>query len=247
MEKKIRVKHLTPCATCGGRGGEGEVSCAHCHGRGQVRRVQQSIFGQFVNVSVCPKCRGEGRTLRESCKSCGGEGRVSDTETLSVKVPRGVANGNFIPLRGMGDAGFRGGPAGDLIVWLEERPHPLFDRDSDDLRLALPVSFATLALGGRMGDAQALADMATPGLIAALTCLIISVRQRERIWIGAPTFMLVFPKTSHVELVFGDTPVYADFLLFGMVGNLTFKGWNRLPAKQRAIAAWRERLARWRV
>jgi len=150
VEKKIRVKHLTPCATCGGRGGEGEVSCAQCHGRGQVRRVQQSIFGQFVNVSVCPKCRGEGRTLRESCKSCGGEGRVSDTETLSVKVPRGVANGNFIPLRGMGDAGFRGGPAGDLIVWIEERPHPLFDRDSDDLRLALPVSFATLALGGRI-------------------------------------------------------------------------------------------------
>jgi molecular chaperone DnaJ len=115
-----------------------------------VRRVQQSFFGQFVNVSTCPQCGGEGQTLRDPCRTCGGDGRVAETETIAVKVPAGVANGNFIPLRGMGDAGYRGGPAGDLLVIIEERAHPLFVRDGDDLRLDVPASFVTLALGGRV-------------------------------------------------------------------------------------------------
>ena len=148
VEKKIRVKHLRTCATCGGKGGEGEQTCPQCNGRGQVRRVQQSLLGQFVNISTCPRCHGEGRVFRESCKTCGGDGRTSETETIAVKVPAGVANGNFIPLRGMGDAGPRGGPAGDLIVLIEEKPHPVFERDGDDLHLTVPVSFAIVALGG---------------------------------------------------------------------------------------------------
>lgn len=148
VEKKIRVKHLKRCSTCSGRGGKGETVCSTCNGRGQVRRVQQSIFGQFVNVSTCPQCRGEGRVVRERCGTCGGDGRVSETETLSVKVPAGVAEGNFIPLRGMGDAGPRGGPSGDLIVLIEEKPHQVFDRDGNDLLVDLPVAFPTAALGG---------------------------------------------------------------------------------------------------
>ena len=150
VEKKIRVKHLRTCATCEGRGGQGESVCAQCQGRGQVRRVQQSIFGQFVNVSTCPKCGGEGRTVRDRCAKCGGDGRLSESDTIAVKVPPGVADGNFIPLRGMGDAGPRGGASGDLIVLIEEKPHPVFDRDGDDLRLEVPVSFTTAALGGRV-------------------------------------------------------------------------------------------------
>jgi len=150
VEKKIRVKHLRPCVTCGGKGGTGESACSQCQGRGQVRRVQQSIFGQFVNVSTCPQCGGEGRVIRERCRDCGGEGRVSETETIAVKVPKGVAGGNFIPLRGMGDAGPRGGPAGDLIVLIEEKPHAVYDRDGDDLVVDLPVGFATAALGGKV-------------------------------------------------------------------------------------------------
>ncbi|MFI5369940.1 MAG: molecular chaperone DnaJ [Candidatus Eisenbacteria bacterium] len=150
VEKKIRVKHLRRCDTCSGKGGSGETRCPECQGRGQVRRVQQSFFGQFVSVGPCPRCGGEGVTLRETCSRCGGEGRVQDTETLSVKVPAGVANGNYIPLRGMGDVGRRGGPAGDLIVLIEEKPHDVFERDDSDLRLDLPVSFVTLALGGRV-------------------------------------------------------------------------------------------------
>lgn len=150
VEKKIRVKHLRTCKTCEGRGGKGESVCAQCQGRGQVRRVQQSIFGQFVNVSTCSKCGGEGRTVRERCTKCGGDGRVSEADTIAVKVPPGVADGNFIPLRGMGDAGPRGGPAGDLIVLLEEKPHAVFDREGDHLRMDVPVSFTTAALGGRV-------------------------------------------------------------------------------------------------
>ena len=148
VEKKLRVKHLRACATCKGRGGTGETVCDQCQGRGQVRRVQQSIFGQFVNISTCPKCGGEGRTVDHRCAACGGDGRVSQSETLAVKVPPGVAAGNFIPLRGMGDAGPRGGPAGDLIVFIEEKEHPLFVRDHDHLRLEVPIGFATAVLGG---------------------------------------------------------------------------------------------------
>jgi molecular chaperone DnaJ len=149
VEKKIRVKHLRACETCHGRGGTGETTCAKCQGRGQVRRVQQSIFGQFVNVSTCPECRGVGRVIREPCGTCGGDGLVSMTDTIVVKVPKGVAGGNFIPLRGLGDAGPRGGPAGDLIVLIEEKPHPVFDREGDDLHLDLPLSFVTATLGGK--------------------------------------------------------------------------------------------------
>ena len=150
VEKKIRVKHLKACATCKGRGGTGEEVCSQCKGRGQVRRVQQSIFGQFVNVATCPQCGGEGRTVKERCKVCGGEGRVPDTETITVKVPAGVASGNFIPMRGLGDAGPRGGPPGDLILLIEEKEHPVFDRHGSDLHIDVPISFVTAALGGKV-------------------------------------------------------------------------------------------------
>jgi len=150
VEKKIKVKHLKRCGTCSGRGGEGEARCGECQGRGQIRRVQQSVFGQFVNIVPCPRCGGEGSTLKDLCRTCEGDGRVSETETISVKVPPGVRNGNYIPLRGMGDAGHRGGPAGDLVVLIDEKEHAIFDRDGDDLTVELPVSFTTLALGGKV-------------------------------------------------------------------------------------------------
>lgn len=150
VEKKIRVKHLRACTVCGGKGGSGESVCTQCEGRGQVRHVQQSFFGQFVNIAVCPRCQGDGHIVREPCRTCSGDGRTSESDTIAVKVPAGVASGNFIPLRGMGDVGPRGGPPGDLIVLIEEKPHPVFDRDGDHLRLDLPIGFATAALGGKM-------------------------------------------------------------------------------------------------
>jgi molecular chaperone DnaJ len=150
VEKRIRVKHERTCETCHGRGGTGETTCPQCAGRGQIRRVQQSFFGQFVNVATCPRCEGEGHLFREPCKVCGGDGRKSETETIAVRVPAGVSTGNFIRMSGMGDAGFRGAPAGDLIALIEEKPHAQFRRDGSDLLVEVPTSFVTLALGGRV-------------------------------------------------------------------------------------------------
>jgi len=150
VEKKIRVKHLKACETCGGRGGQGETVCPQCQGRGRLRRVQQTVFGQFMSESTCPRCEGEGRIVSQPCKTCGGDGRKSASDTVSVKVPAGVAAGNYIPLRGLGDAGLRGGPTGDLVVLIEEKQHELFERHGDDLLLEMPVSFGVMTLGGKV-------------------------------------------------------------------------------------------------
>ncbi len=150
-EKKIRVRHLKACETCKGTGSRSgsRSSCARCGGRGQVRQVQSSFFGQFVKVATCPECGGSGRMVKDSCSTCRGEGVVSGTDTLSVHVPAGVMAGNYIPLRGMGDAGRQGAAAGDLIVVIEEKPHPVFERHGADLFCELPVNFTLLAVGGK--------------------------------------------------------------------------------------------------
>src|SRR5258706_2469051 len=101
-EKRVRVKHLRPCATCSGRAGTGDTTCPQGHGRGQRRRVQQSIFGQFVNISTCPKCEGQGKVFRDPCKTCGGGGRGHGTGAGPPQGPPGGGGGNFLPLRGPG-------------------------------------------------------------------------------------------------------------------------------------------------
>ncbi len=152
VEKKIRVKHLKKCETCQGKGSQsGKLdTCRRCGGRGQIRHVQSSFFGQFVNVTTCPECGGDGQKVSYPCPQCRGEGVISGTDTFSVHVPHGVMEGNYIPLRGLGDAGRRGGPPGDLVVIIEEKPHPVFERHGADLRVDVPVNYSTLALGGKI-------------------------------------------------------------------------------------------------
>lgn len=150
VEKKIRVKHLKRCEACSGRGGKGERTCNTCNGSGRMRRLQNTMFGQMVQVVACPRCDGEGRSVVEKCKECDGDGRLSESETVAVKVPAGVAQGNYIPLRGLGDAGVRGGPAGDLVVLIEEKEHEVYERHGEHLMLDLPLGFSTLALGGKV-------------------------------------------------------------------------------------------------
>src|SRR5438874_5907116 len=119
-------------------------ACPTCEGRGQVRMQQ----GFFSIQQTCPKCQGTGKVITEPCPTCHGAARVKKQKTLSVKIPAGVDDGDRIRLSGEGEPGVNGGPAGDLYVQIQVKPHPVFQRDHDDLHCEMPVSFATAALGG---------------------------------------------------------------------------------------------------
>lgn len=150
VEKKLKVKKHLVCDTCSGTGAETPndfLTCSTCNGSGEVRQVSRTMFGQFVNVQPCQTCHGEGRVVRFKCKSCSGEGRVKGEETIKVKIPAGVSKGNYLTLRGQGNAGIRGGEAGDLIVILDEIEHDVFERRGDDIHLTLPISFPDAVLG----------------------------------------------------------------------------------------------------
>jgi molecular chaperone DnaJ len=150
VDKKLKIKKWKRCDTCGGSGArssEGTATCPVCKGSGEVRQVSRSVFGQFVNIATCANCGGEGRVVKEPCKVCSGDGRVQGESTIKVSIPAGVSEGNYIPLRGEGNVGRRGGGAGDIIVVIEEEPHGVFTRNGNDVLLDLLVSFPEAALG----------------------------------------------------------------------------------------------------
>jgi molecular chaperone DnaJ len=153
VAKKIKLKRLARCDDCGGSGaraGSRPATCSDCGGAGQVRHVQRSFLGQFVSVAPCRRCQGTGRVVTDPCTACRGEGRREAAETISVDVPAGVHEGNYIPISGKGHAGPHGGPAGDLIILIEEKPHDIFERHEDDLLCDVPVPYTTAALGGKV-------------------------------------------------------------------------------------------------
>lgn len=150
VEKKIKIKKFILCSTCNGTGAKsssGYTTCSHCGGTGEIRQVSRSIFGQFVNVSVCGYCGGEGRILRDKCLDCKGDGRVKEDKTISVQIPPGVSEGQYIPLRGEGNVGLRGSNAGDLLVYIEELEDDNFVRNEDDVIYNLDLSVIDAALG----------------------------------------------------------------------------------------------------
>lgn len=150
VEKKLKVKKHVVCDTCSGTGAETPndfMTCSTCSGSGEVRQVSRTMFGQFVNVQPCPTCHGEGRTIKAKCKACSGEGRVKGEETVKVKIPSGVAKGNYLTLRGQGNAGLRGGPAGDLLVIIDEQEHEHFERRDNDIYYPLSISYPDAVLG----------------------------------------------------------------------------------------------------
>ena len=162
-EKEIRILRTEYCSSCQGTGakpGSQPTKCPNCNGAGQVRRVQQSIFGHFTNIATCPQCHGEGRIITEPCLHCRGTGKGKQERRISVKIPAGVDNGNQVRLRGEGEAGDRSGPPGDLYVYLTVKPHELFIRNGDDIIYELPINFAQVALGAEIevptldGDAK---------------------------------------------------------------------------------------------
>ena len=149
VQKTITVPTSVGCDTCNGTGAEGgaePVVCPTCSGMGKVRAQQ----GFFTVERTCPTCQGAGQTIKNPCKSCHGAGRLERERSLSVNIPAGVETGTRIRLAGEGEAGMRGGPAGDLYIFIETRDHPIFQRDGVNLFCRVPVSLITAALGGEV-------------------------------------------------------------------------------------------------
>ncbi|MDR3304474.1 MAG: molecular chaperone DnaJ [Clostridiales Family XIII bacterium] len=149
-KKKIRLKRQSDCPSCGGTGakdGTAKHTCETCHGSGQVQTQQNTPFGAFTNIGPCPTCRGKGEVIDTPCPECGGTGKVMKEVTLSVDIPAGVDSDSVIPLRGQGEPGTNGGPAGDLYIVLQVEPHEIFQRIGNDLRLEIPITFDQAALG----------------------------------------------------------------------------------------------------
>jgi molecular chaperone DnaJ len=150
VEKRVDVPSIETCSRCNGLRAEPGTEperCKNCDGTGEVRRVQQSIFGQFVNVSACDRCGGEGRYVSRPCKGCRGSGYERRTRTLEVKIPAGVDDGSQMRLSGEGEVGRYGGPRGNLYLLIGVEPHKVFQRDGDDLVYNLELNIAQAALG----------------------------------------------------------------------------------------------------
>ncbi len=149
VQKTINVPTSIACDTCRGTGAEGgaePVTCPTCSGMGKVRAQQ----GFFTVERTCPTCSGMGQIIKNPCRSCGGAGRIEKERSLSVNIPAGVETGTRIRLAGEGEAGLRGGPAGDLYIFIEVKEHAIFQRDGVHLFCRIPVSITTAALGGEV-------------------------------------------------------------------------------------------------
>lgn len=149
----VRVRVALPCDRCsatGARPGTRPETCGTCGGIGQVQQVRNSILGQMVTTSPCPRCGGMGQVVADPCPDCRGEGRRTEEKVYPVEVPAGVDNGNTLRVPGMGGAGPRGGPRGDLYVHLRVRPHERFQRQGADLVHVLRVPFTQAALGAHL-------------------------------------------------------------------------------------------------
>ncbi len=151
VEKKFKLKKYVPCSHCHGTGAEGNSgseTCPTCKGSGAVIRNQQTILGTMQTRTTCPTCNGEGKIIKDKCKVCGGEGIEYGEEVVTVKIPAGVAEGMQLSMGGKGNAGKHNGIPGDLLILVEEEPHPELIRDENDLVYNLLLSFPTAAIGG---------------------------------------------------------------------------------------------------
>ncbi|MCW9095254.1 MAG: molecular chaperone DnaJ [Ignavibacteriaceae bacterium] len=151
--KKIKIKKQVKCNECNGTGAQAGTSlktCPVCNGAGEIKTVSRSVFGQFVNITACHNCNGEGQVIDSPCRNCSGDGRIQNEATISIEVPAGVQDGNYMTLRGEGNTGKRGGHAGDIIVVFQELPHENFIREDDDIIYNLFITFPQAALGAEV-------------------------------------------------------------------------------------------------
>ena len=153
VEKDVEVVRAESCGRCQGTGakeGTTKKRCEKCGGTGQIKTMQRTPLGSFQSVRPCPDCGGEGVIIETPCPDCSGTGRVRKRKTIKVKIPAGVDNDSRIRLNGEGEAGARGGPSGDLYIFVRVRPHKLFDRRENDVYMEMPVTFAQAALGAEV-------------------------------------------------------------------------------------------------
>ncbi|MFC1967163.1 molecular chaperone DnaJ [Chloroflexota bacterium] len=152
-EKEISTTRPVTCSTCYGSGcqpGSQPAQCPNCHGTGQVRQVQRSLFGSFINSTVCGQCDGEGKVIHDPCPQCKGSGRQKSRRNLSFKLPAGITDGAQMRLSAEGEAGLRGSPSGDMYIKVSVKEHELFYRDGDEILYELPLNFAQVALGAEI-------------------------------------------------------------------------------------------------
>lgn len=150
ISKKIKVKKQSACDSCGGSGAKDSKSintCGTCNGSGYVRQVRSTFLGQMQTTAACPTCKGAGQTITASCAKCKGDGRMYAEETIDMDIPAGVGEGMQLSIRGKGNAGKSGGPAGDLIIVVEETEHEFFLRDNKNIIFDLFLNFADASLG----------------------------------------------------------------------------------------------------
>ena len=153
VERDIKIPRTENCSTCGGSGaapGSSTKTCDACNGQGQVQYAQNTAFGRIVQTRPCERCRGLGKIIEKPCPTCHGARQVRRTKNIHVKVPAGVDSGSRLRLSGEGEAGARGGPHGDLYVFLRVRPHEFFKRDNYDIICEIPITFVQAALGDEL-------------------------------------------------------------------------------------------------
>ncbi len=152
-KKQVDVRLVDTCSDCRGSGaakGSAPKPCPACNGTGQERRQQRTPFGVIQTQSVCSRCRGKGKIIDKPCSTCSGTGQVRRPSSVGINIPAGIADGQVITIRGKGNAGTNGGPAGDLEIQVAVRPHPVFEREGYDVHCELPLTFAQMALGAEV-------------------------------------------------------------------------------------------------
>lgn len=153
VEKKVKVNRQVRCETCDGSGvaaGSSRRTCTTCKGHGQVRSVTKTFLGTIQQVTTCHTCRGTGEVIADPCKTCSGEGRHAGSSTVTLKIPAGVATGNYMSVEGMGNAARHNGATGDLVAVFEELEHEKFTREGEHIIYETAIPFPMAALGGEV-------------------------------------------------------------------------------------------------
>lgn len=150
IEKEITINKMVSCTSCGATGskpGKSPSTCKHCNGTGQTQVKQNTPFGSFASIKTCDVCGGEGKIITDPCTTCNGKGKIRKSIKLKVNIPQGIDNGQTISLRGEGESGSKGGPAGDLYITIRIKQHPIFQRQGNDVICEVPITFVQAALG----------------------------------------------------------------------------------------------------